>query len=115
MIDAAREAQSVRVRGGADSTGTPEINARIALARAQSLQRVLIDGGIGPDKVTVSTATQDYIATNGTSTGRSMNRRVDVYFVGKGGEPIRVISQERGQHEIGTGADPADTGIRSGP
>jgi len=35
--------------------------------------------------------------------------------VGKGGEPIRVISQERGQHEIGTGADPADTGIRSGP
>jgi outer membrane protein OmpA-like peptidoglycan-associated protein len=114
MSSAARQADWVRVRGGADSTGSPEINARIALARAQSLRRVLIDGGIGPDKVTVSTATQDYIATNRTVAGRSMNRRVDVYFVGKGGEPTRVISQERTQHEIGTGADPADAGIRPG-
>lgn len=111
MIDAARQAEWVRVRGGADSTGTPEINARISLARAQSLRRVLIDGGIAPDKVTVRAATHDYIATNRTVAGRSMNRRVDVYFVGKGGEPIRVISQQRTQHEIDTGAD---LDIRSG-
>ena len=105
MIDAARQAEWVRIRGGADSTGTPEINARIAVARAQSVRQVLIDGGLGPDKVMVRAATQDYIATNRTAAGRSMNRRVDVYFVGNGGEPVRVISRALTQHEIGTGAD----------
>ncbi len=81
LIVAARRADQVRIRGRADPTGTPDINLRIARARALSMRRVLVEGGIEAAKLHTSFSRTDYIATNATPEGRADNRRVDVILV----------------------------------
>jgi outer membrane protein OmpA-like peptidoglycan-associated protein len=81
LIDAANEARSVRIRGGADSTGTAALNSRVALARANNLRRVLIEGGVDSEKVSTGVAIDEFVASNATTVGRAANRRVEVLFV----------------------------------
>ena len=94
LIDAARRAETVKIQGGTDSTGSEAVNVRIALARAQAVRDVLVGGGVEPEKVTTRPATREYVATNATASGRAINRRVDVFFIGPSGEPTPVVSQD---------------------
>jgi len=55
----------------------------LALARAQVLQHLLIAGGVAAEKVSISASAQDYAASNTTRQGRALNRRADVYFIGR--------------------------------
>lgn len=89
LIEAARRADQVRIRGGADATGTPDINLRIARDRALSVRRLLLEGGIETGKLHTSFSRADYIATNATPEGRAENRRVDVVLVSK--TPLHVF------------------------
>ena len=79
LLVAARQARWIQIRGGADSTGSVQVNGRLALARAQALQHLLIAGGVAAEKVSVSASAKDYAASNATPEGRALNRRADVY------------------------------------
>ena len=83
LLVAARQARWIQIRGGADSTGSAQVNGRLALARAQALQHLLITGGVVAEKVSVSASAQDYAASNATPEGRALNRRADVYLIGR--------------------------------
>jgi outer membrane protein OmpA-like peptidoglycan-associated protein len=98
LIEAAREATQVRIRGRADATGLPETNLQLARDRALSVRRLLVEGGIEPKKLHTSFARADYIASNETAEGRAQNRRVDVVFVG--GSPIHLSSLTQGSDHL---------------
>jgi phosphate binding protein len=68
--------------GNADSEGTGDRNARIALARAQHVAAALARLGVPASRLQVEGAAADRpLATNVTGDGRSLNRRVDVFIV----------------------------------
>ncbi len=81
-MSAARRAEEVRIRGRADSSGTPGANLQLARERALSVRRLLIAGGVARSKLRTSYARADYIASNATAQGRADNRRVDLVFTG---------------------------------
>jgi len=83
LLVVARQARWIQIKGGADSTGSAEVNVHLALARAQVLQHLLIAGGVAAEKVSISASAQDYAASNTTRQGRALNRRADVYFIGR--------------------------------
>jgi outer membrane protein OmpA-like peptidoglycan-associated protein len=111
LIDAARRAESVQIQGGTDSTGSEAVNIRIALARAQAVRDVLVRGGVESGKLTTRPATRDYVATNATASGRAINRRVDVFFIGPSGEPIRVMSRDGAVPAQGQGGASPDRAL----
>jgi outer membrane protein OmpA-like peptidoglycan-associated protein len=80
LLAAAARADEIRIRGGTDSSGSVAINDLLARERAESMRRMLIDGGIAAEKLHTSSSQGEYIATNSTVAGRAQNRRVDVVF-----------------------------------
>jgi outer membrane protein OmpA-like peptidoglycan-associated protein len=80
ILAAAARAEEIRIRGGTDNSGPAAVNDLLARDRAESMRRLLIDGGIAADKLHTSSSHGEYIATNSTVAGRAQNRRVDVVF-----------------------------------
>jgi len=71
--------RTILVEGHTDSTGKPETNMKLSQARAETVRRYLIDGGIPADQIRAQGIGQDRpIADNKTSAGRAKNRRVEV-------------------------------------
>jgi outer membrane protein OmpA-like peptidoglycan-associated protein len=71
--------RTILVEGHTDSTGKPETNMRLSQARAETVRKYLIDGGIPPDGIRAQGVGQDRpVADNKTSAGRAKNRRVEV-------------------------------------
>ena len=69
----------ILVEGHTDSTGKPERNMTLSQARAESVRKYLIAGGIPEGQISATGAGQDRpIADNKTSAGRAKNRRVEV-------------------------------------
>lgn len=74
-------ASTINVVGHADDSGTPEYNERLAEARARSVFSYLAARGIGSDQIKVTSfGSKRPIASNTSSVGRQLNRRVDVYI-----------------------------------
>lgn len=74
--------RNIEIRGHTDSTGNPESNRELSQRRAMSVRDSLIQMGISPSRITAVGYGQDFpISTNGTATGRSENRRVEVHVV----------------------------------
>lgn len=80
IVAAAARADEIRIQGGTDNSGPAAVNDLLAKERAESMRRLLIEGGIAADKLHSSSAQGEYIATNRTVAGRAQNRRVDVVF-----------------------------------
>jgi len=80
ILAAAARADEIRIRGGTDNSGSAAVNDLLARERADSMRRLLIDGGVVAEKLHTSSSQGDYIATNSTVAGRAQNRRVDVVF-----------------------------------
>lgn len=72
--------RTVHVVGHTDDTGNTKYNETLALARANSVKAYLAARGIPAVQIEVESfgATRP-VATNTTSAGRQLNRRVDVY------------------------------------
>jgi len=71
--------RTILVEGHTDSTGRPETNMTLSQARAETVRKYLIDGGIPADQIRAVGAGQDRpVADNKTSAGRAKNRRVEV-------------------------------------
>ena len=71
--------RTILVEGHTDSTGKPETNMKLSQARADTVRKYLIDGGIPEGQIRATGAGQDRpVADNKTSAGRAKNRRVEV-------------------------------------
>ena len=74
--------QRALVLGNTDSTGTAEINARIAQRRAQLVAAVLRQYSRAETPIELKSTSSDApLATNTTPEGRDANRRVDVFLL----------------------------------
>lgn len=71
----------INVVGHSDDAGTPEYNAELAEARARNVSAYLSARGISVDQIKVTShGSLRPIASNSTTVGRQLNRRVDVYI-----------------------------------
>lgn len=75
------QARIVNVIGNTDDTGNLEYNKRLAEARARTVSGILISHGVSSDQIKVeSFGSERPLASNSTSIGRQLNRRVDLYI-----------------------------------
>jgi outer membrane protein OmpA-like peptidoglycan-associated protein len=79
LIEAARQAQLVVLRGRTDAVRDDAANAAIARRRAEAAQALLFKGGVPIERIRVTwQASGDTVADNGTAAGRAANRRVEI-------------------------------------
>ena len=107
LLAAAARADEIRIRGGTDNSGSVAVNERLARERADSMRRLLIDGGIAAEKLHTSSSHGEYIATNSTVAGRAQNRRVDVVFANREDDrpPVAQNVPSPGRHAESLGVD----------
>lgn len=75
------EETDITIWGHTDNTGSDEINERLSLERANSVEKYLEGQGIAASRM--STEGKSYtlpVASNDTKEGRQLNRRVEVYI-----------------------------------
>ncbi len=78
--------RQVRIEGFTDSVGADEYNQQLSERRAESVKAELVSAGIDPGRI----ATEGYgeafpVASNDNSSGRQMNRRVEIVIASDGG------------------------------
>jgi outer membrane protein OmpA-like peptidoglycan-associated protein len=79
LVEAARQAQRVVLRGRTDAVRDDAANAAIARRRAEAAQALLFNGGVPIERIRVTwQASGDTVADNGTAAGRAANRRVEI-------------------------------------
>lgn len=72
LVSSAKEAQAINVRGRTDARIAGPADAKIALDRALSARKFLVNNGIDGKKIKVfSTAAGDFTAPNLTDEGRA--------------------------------------------
>ncbi|MBU2571145.1 MAG: OmpA family protein [Gammaproteobacteria bacterium] len=70
---------TVRIEGHTDSVGSDSYNQQLSERRAEAVQRALRYAGINDARMTAIGYGETYpIATNATSSGRQLNRRVEI-------------------------------------
>ncbi|HYN41555.1 MAG TPA: phosphate ABC transporter substrate-binding/OmpA family protein [Thermoanaerobaculia bacterium] len=70
------------ISGHADARGKPEVNERVALARAHAVANALLKRGVPPKTLRVEAAGAEApVASNESDEGRAKNRRVDVELI----------------------------------
>jgi outer membrane protein OmpA-like peptidoglycan-associated protein len=75
---------AVVVQGHTDSTGSEEHNLALSERRAKAVANHLIARGVAGGRVSALGMGEGYpVASNGTASGRSLNRRVDVLLKAK--------------------------------
>ncbi len=69
----------IEVSGHTDATGSRSTNLRLSTARAESVRAFLQLQGVAPERMRAMGYGPDYpIASNGTRSGRALNRRVEL-------------------------------------
>ncbi len=82
LIELAKAAVHINLRGRTDSVTADEPNRRIALERATRTRAMFVKHGVPAEKIRVySMAAGGFIADNNTSAGQAENRRVDIEFL----------------------------------
>ncbi len=87
ILDLAADILSTRpslfvvVIGHTDDVGDDEVNAQLALARANAVAEYLIAAGVVPAQIVIAAAGEDDpTASNETQAGRDANRRIELQF-----------------------------------
>lgn len=85
-VAAAPGAQRILISGRTDSIGPASANEHLAALRARAVQEHLLTlhPSLAPRLVLDTHGACCYVAPNDTEQGRSLNRRVDVLFIGDG-------------------------------
>ncbi len=79
LIESARTAPLVLLRGRTDGVAGSAAEGRIARERAAAVRDYLVGAGVDPARIrTTYQPTGDHAADNASSAGRTMNRRVEV-------------------------------------
>lgn len=72
-------AKRIEVRGRTDGKHASAADEQVALNRALSAQRYLVNQGVSPLIISVNyLSAGDYVVDNNSSAGRALNRRVDI-------------------------------------
>ena len=92
------------IKGHADITGSDDINRRLSLDRALSVQLYLLEKGIAPARLTAQGfGSEQPVAANNTAEGRALNRRVELEVLKrKEVETIQDIIVLRDRQRIGS-------------
>lgn len=80
LIASGIAATSVNVRGYTDSNNAGKLDAKIALARAMSARKFLIEGGVSAEKIKVDSFASGHHVVPNAGQGRDVNRRVEIEF-----------------------------------
>lgn len=89
FIPFAMQAERVYIRGRTDATGDPKTNQALALARAVTVKKELLAGGVPKDKLKTTYCSTCYVASNATEEGRKANRRVEIELI----MPANMVEQ----------------------
>jgi len=74
----------VQLAGFTDNTGDPAANQVLSTNRATAIQRLLVAGGVGADRVTtIGYGQEKPIASNDTEEGKARNRRTELTVLKK--------------------------------
>lgn len=74
--------QNLLIEGHTDSIGSSEYNLSLSESRAQSVQKILLDGGIAAERMEIRGYGESKpIADNDTPSGQAQNRRVEIVLV----------------------------------
>ena len=77
---------TVRIIGHTDSTGSDAVNGPLSVNRASATRDYLVARGVGMNRIAIDGhSSREPIADNNTPSGRSMNRRVEIFVA----EPAR--------------------------
>lgn len=72
---------TIQIVGHTDSTGGPQINEPLSVARANATRDYLASRGVSPTRISTSgMAERQPVATNDTEAGRAQNRRVEIFI-----------------------------------
>lgn len=86
--------RQILVEGYTDSIGDQNYNQQLAQRRADAVREQLVQQGISPDRVEIKAQGESYpVATNETTAGRQLNRRVEV-VIGQAGDGTPEPRQE---------------------
>ena len=80
--------RSVLIEGHTDNVGSDEYNLGLSERRAEAVKSALVAKGIGEERITTKGYGKKYpVASNSTSEGRQLNRRVEVVVLNEGVKP----------------------------
>lgn len=80
--------RSVLIEGHTDSVGSDEYNLDLSKKRAEAVKNALVSKGVGEERITPKGYGKKYpVASNKTSDGRQLNRRVEVVVLNEGVKP----------------------------
>jgi len=75
---------NLQIEGYTDSTGSDELNQRLSEQRADTVRDYLLGQGVNPQNMTALGYGKSYpVASNSTSEGRKLNRRVELVISGE--------------------------------
>lgn len=78
LLEEAKASERIHVRGYTDILGRMPGNKRLAMARAETIRAYLVQGGVTPEKISVSHCIDCFIESNESEDGRAANRRAVV-------------------------------------
>ena len=79
LVEEAKAAPLVVLRGRTDGTSDSSAESRIAQARANAVRDYLVAAGVDPARIrTTHQPSGDHLADNGNPRGRNLNRRVEI-------------------------------------
>lgn len=79
LIDEAKAAPLVLLRGRTDGDADTAAEARIARQRAEAVKAYLVAAGVDPSRIrSTYQPAGDHVAANGSAAGRTLNRRVEI-------------------------------------
>ena len=79
LVEEAKVAPLVLLRGRTDGTADSSAESRIAQARANAVRDYLVASGVDPNRIrTTHQPSGDHLADNRNPQGRSLNRRVEI-------------------------------------
>jgi outer membrane protein OmpA-like peptidoglycan-associated protein len=97
LIDEARGAPLIVLRGRTDGNADSIADSRLARLRAEAVRDFLVRGGVDPARIRSTWQPYgDAVADNSAPSGRSLNRRVEIETYRSAPEVIRLASSAEG-------------------
>ena len=99
---------NLQVEGYTDSTGSDAFNQKLSEQRSNTVREFLLTQGLNPQTITTVGYGKGYpVASNDTSSGRAMNRRVEMVVSGEViGVKIGVPPSQGSEQPLAPGATP---------